>query len=219
MSQQTLSVKSREGIGRGHSRRLRAQGMIPAVIYGKSGNRNFSVAERDFRMLMREVSGGAALITLKNEDSGESLLSVVQATQRNSLTDRFEHIDFHEVTRGEKMTGHIPVHTTGEPVGVKVGGGVLDVVIHEVEIVCLPKDLPESIEIDVSGLDVGQAIHISELPALKGIEYHGDPSAVVVTIAGKTTEEEAAPAEEVAADSVEATSQKGDAEQDEKADS
>lgn len=212
MSQQTLSVKSREGIGRGPSRRLRAQGMIPAVIYGKSGTGNLSVSERDFRMLMREVSGGAAVISLKNADSGESTLSIVQSTQRNSLTDRFEHIDFLEVTKGEKMTGHIPVHTKGEPVGVRVGGGVLDLVIHEVEIVCLPKDLPESIEIDVSELNVGDAIHINELPALNGVEYHGESDAVVVTIAGKTTEEEAAPAEEVAADSVEATSQKGEAE-------
>lgn len=197
MSELTLSVKSREGIGRGHSRRLRAQGRIPAVIYGRSGTSALSVAERDFLMMMRKAAGGASLINLKDEESGKSQMSVIQGTQRNPITDRFEHIDFLEVSADHAITAHIPVHTAGEPIGVKTGGGILEVILHEVEVVCLPKDLPEEIHLDVAALVVGDAIHIRDLPALPGVTYHGDPDTVVVSVAEQyvdpSTETVAAP--------------------------
>lgn len=208
-----LSVTKREGVGRGLARRLRAQGQVPAVIYGRSGNQNLSVAERDFKMLMREVSGGAALIALTHND-GESTLSIVQDAQRNPLSDRFEHIDFLEVTQGVKMTASIPVHTHGEPVGVKNEGGILDVVLHELDVECFPKDLPESITLEVGDLKLGEALHVRDIPAIEGIEFLGDPEAVVALVAEQAEEEEA-PEEEVAADSVEATAQKSDKEEEE----
>lgn len=182
MKQETLTVTKREGKGRGVARRLRAQGKIPAVIYGKSGVRSLTVDERAFLMLMRKMGGTASLVTLQDEQ-GESVLSIIQDTQRNPRTDRFEHIDFHEVVRGERITTHIPVHTKGEAYGVKNEGGVLEIVLHEVEVSCLPKHLPEHIELDVAELHAGQAIHISDLPKLEGVTIHGDPQTVVVAVA------------------------------------
>lgn len=211
MSEQNLSVQKREGIGRGYSRRLRAQGRIPAVIYGASGSTSLSVGERDFLQLMRKTGGGASIVTLKF-DGGESLMSLVHDTQRNPRTDRFEHIDFLEVQAGHKITAHIPVHTKGEPFGVKNENGTLEIILHEVEVTCLPKDLPESITLDVSPLHAGEAIHIKDLPALPGVEFEGDPETVVVAVA-EQAEEEVASAEEVAADSVPASEVKADAEQ------
>ena len=180
MKQETLTVTKREGKGRGVARRLRAQGKIPAV---KSGASNLTVDEREFLLLMRKISGSASLVNLE-VDQGESKLSIIQDTQRNPRTDRFEHIDFHEVVRGEQITAHIPVHTKGEAYGVKNESGVLEIMLHEVEIACLPKHLPEYVELNITDLHAGQAIHISDLPEIEGVVYHGNPQTVVVAVAG-----------------------------------
>lgn len=188
MSEHILSVSTREGQGRGFSRRLRAQGSIPAVIYGKSGSQKLAVTEKDFMLLMREIRGAATIITLKS-DKGAKTSTLIQATQRNPRTDRFEHIDFLEVSADQPITAHIPVHTHGEAKGVKTGGGSLEVSLHEVEVSCLPGDLPEQIDLDVSGLEVGEMIHVSGLPAIKGVTYQGDPETVVVICNGQMAAE------------------------------
>jgi len=202
MKQATLTVTTREGTGRGAARRLRAQGKIPAVIYGKSGVRDLTVDEKDFHMLMRKISGTASLVTL-NDDKGGSVIALLQDTQRNPRTDRFEHIDFHEVVKGEKLTAHIPVHTKGEAYGVKNENGVLEIVLHEIEVICLPRQLPEDIELNVSDLHAGDAIHVSDLPKLEGVTYQHDPQSVVVAVTGATgaAEETDAVGEEEAAGS------------------
>jgi len=200
MQEHTLSVTIREGKGRGNSRRLRAQGIIPAVIYGQSGSQSLAVSESDFQVLMREIGGSAAIVTLENDKGGKTA-SLIQSTQRNPRNDRFEHIDFLELTAGHEITAHIPVHTHGTPVGVKTGGGTLEVALHEVEIKCLPKDLPEQIDLDVSKLEIGDMIHMSALPALEGVSYEGDPDTVVVmcsapNVTDESPEEETEEAEE-----------------------
>ncbi|QYY35257.1 50S ribosomal protein L25 [Ruficoccus sp. ZRK36] len=195
MSEHTLSVSKREGQGRGFSRRLRAQGSIPAVIYGKSGSEKLAVTEKDFMLLMREIGGSATIVTLE-DDKGGKTATLIQDTQRNPRTDRFEHIDFLEVSADQEITAQIPVHTHGEAVGVKTGGGSLEIALHEVEVSCLPKNLPEQIDLDVSGLDVGDMIHVSALPKLEGVTYQGDPETVVVMCNAPMAEE--APAEDEA---------------------
>ncbi|WP_309397616.1 50S ribosomal protein L25 [Cerasicoccus maritimus] len=194
MSEYLLSVQKREGIGRGNSRRLRAQGQIPAVIYGTSGNRNLAVAERDFHMLLREVAGSTAVITLKI-DENESINALIHETQRDPLTDRFRHIDFLEVVAGQLIHAHIPVHLKGESIGVK-NGGVLEHAIHEVQVHCMPRHIPEYVEIDISTLNVGDAIHLENLPTLEGVTYDGEPDMVIVSVgepakAERTATEEA----------------------------
>ncbi len=188
MQEHTLSVTIREGKGRGNSRRLRAQGIIPAVIYGQSGTQSLAVSESDFKMLMREIGGSTAVVTLENDKGGKTS-SLIQATQRNPRNDRFEHIDFLELTAGHEITAHIPVHTHGTPVGVKNGGGTLEITLHEVEIKCLPKNLPEQIDLDVSKLEIGDAIHVENLPTIEGVAYQGDPETVVVMCSAPTVEE------------------------------
>lgn len=188
MSEHTLTVTKREGKGRGFNRRLRAQGNIPAVIYGKNGPQSLVVTEKDFKMLMREIGGAATIVSL-DIDKGSKATTLIQATQRNPRTDRFEHIDFLEVSADQEITAQIPVHTLGEAIGVKVNNGNLEFIVHEVEVSCLPKDLPEEIEIDISKLDVGDAIHLSDFPALAGVEYQGDPETVIVMCSAQRVEE------------------------------
>lgn len=207
MAEHTLTVTTREGKGRGYSRRLRAQGSIPAVIYGKSGPQSLVVDEKDFRMLMRQTGGSATIVTLENK--GAKTDTLIQATQRNPRTDRFEHIDFLEVQADQAITAQIPVHTTGEAIGVKTENGNLEVVLHDIEVACLPKDLPEQIELDVSELHVGDSIHISSLPQLEGVTYHGDPESVVVMCSAQMSEEAAEPTE-VTAENVPAEGEEGE---------
>lgn len=199
MSEHILSVSTREGQGRGFARRLRAQGSIPAVIYGKSGSNKLAVTEKDFLLLMREIGGSATIVTLENDKGGKTT-TLIQAVQRNPRTDRFEHIDFLEVSANQTITAHIPVHTHGEAKGVKTGGGSLEISLHEVEVSCLPKDLPEQIDLDVSGLDIGDTIHVAGLPEIKGVTYQGDPETVVVICNAPMAEEstESAEGEETA---------------------
>ncbi|MEO0793931.1 MAG: 50S ribosomal protein L25 [Verrucomicrobiota bacterium] len=204
MSEHLLSVKKREGIGRGHSRRLRAQGFIPAVIYGKSGNSALAVSERDFKMMMREVAGTAAVITLEDGDKYR-IDALVHEMQRDPITDRFRHIDFLEVVKGQTISAHIPVHITGEPVGVKTEGGVLEVPVHELSVHCLPRNLPESIDIDVSNLGAGQAVHLRDVEVPEGVSFDGEPDMVIVAVGSSAKSKSDSDDDEAEASSEETT--------------
>lgn len=203
----SLKISSREKTGRGVARRLRAEGRIPAALYGQGNSRSISISATDFRTLNREIGGGAAVVELKDEQ-GETALSLVQEIQRDAVKDFINHIDFQEIERGHAFTTNIPVYLVGEAdcFGVKNEGGVIDHKSHEVEIRCRPSKLPDHIEVDVSELEVGGAIHISDLPALEAVEYLNEPAQVVVscqppTVAAEPSED----AEEVPADEVPST--------------
>lgn len=214
MNKPELTVSTREGKGRGYARRLRAQGRIPAVIYGRNGSTSLSLAERDFLALMRRTGGAATVITLVDEKQAQRM-SVIQAMQRDSITDRFKHVDFFEVSADHLMTASIHVHTIGEAKGVKTDGGVLDISMHELEVSCLPADLPEFIEIDVSHLAVGDAVHIREIKEIPGVTFLDDANAVVVSCVHGMTEADLEPSEvtaetEVTEEAGEAKSESGD---------
>jgi len=117
-------------------------------------------------------------------------MSLIQDVQRNAITDQFMHIDFLEVSADHAITAHIPVHTHGTPVGVSSEGGVLDVQLHEVEVRCLPKNLPHQIDVDVTELKIGDLIHLKNLPAMEGVEIIGDEETTVVSVAHPIVEEE-----------------------------
>ena len=208
MQQYTLKVNSREGTGRGKARRLRANGEIPASLYGQGNARSITVSAVDFRDLNRNIGGGAALVELTDE-KGESALCLVQDVQYHAVKSTIDHIDFQEVERGHAFTTNIPVYLVGEADchGVKNDGGVLDHKLHELEIRCRPSKLPDHVNADVTALNVGEAFHISDLPVLEDVEYLGEPEQVVVsvqhpTVAEATTDEDV---EEVAADEVPAS--------------
>ncbi|MFO8026887.1 MAG: 50S ribosomal protein L25 [Opitutales bacterium] len=204
----SLKISSRENTGRGVARRLRAEGRIPAALYGQGNARSISVSAIDFRNLNREIGGGAAVVELEDE-KGETALSLVQEIQRDAVKDFINHIDFQEIERGHSFTTQIPVYLVGEAdcVGVKNTGGVIDHKSLEVEIRCRPSKLPDHVEVDVSELEVGEAIHISDLPALEAVEYLGEPAQVIVSCQHPTVAAEPSEGaeEEVAADEVPST--------------
>jgi large subunit ribosomal protein L25 len=193
MKKYQLTVTPREGTGRSASRRLRKAQKIPAILYGKHTKpETLSVAAPEFTKLLKEIAGGAALVELKREQAGAAALSVLQEIQRDPITDRYLHIDLQEVKENEKMVINVTVHTTGESTGVKNEGGILDVASHRLLIRCLPKDLPTFIEVDVTDLAVGEALHVSDLKPIPGVEFLGDKNQAVVLCVEPPAEEVAA---------------------------
>jgi large subunit ribosomal protein L25 len=181
MSDLTLSVTKREGFGRGISRRLRAQGKVPAVLYGKEGEATHcQVDDRAFRLLLREIGGRATVITLDNE--GTETPAVIQQTQRNPLTDKFEHVDFMVIEDGRPLTYKVPIKVKGEAYGVRNEKGVLNMMVRTLDVRCQPKDLPEWIEIDVTDLKKSEGIQIGKLTPPEGCKFTGRPDVVVVIV-------------------------------------
>ncbi len=202
MKQLKLKVANRQETGRRQARRLRAQGRIPGVIYGKAGSRALTIEEHELRQLLRQMSGGAAIVEVE-DNAGHKVISIVQEVMRDAVTDRLTHVDLHEISANEKMRATVPVHLVGESVGVKDESGVIEFFTHQLEVRCLPKNLPEYIEVNISGLHVGESVHISNLLHLEGVEFMADKETTVVACAEPalevpTTEGEAAKSAEPA---------------------
>lgn len=180
MKELTLNVQKREAAGRGSSRRLRAAGRIPAIVYGKSGNASLSVSESDFKKLYLDIAGSAAFVHIDDGDTKKK--TIIKDAQLDAISRRFLHVDFNEVDDNTIMTVEVPVRTVGTAFGVKTEGGVLDVSVKNITIRCNPSDLPEAIEVDITELKKGETLHRSQLPALDGVKYPGDPASVILAI-------------------------------------
>jgi large subunit ribosomal protein L25 len=178
----TLKVATRAQTGRSASRRLRKGNCIPAILYGKHSNpEKLSIDGPEFTRLLKTVAGRALLIELSRDDKPEKALSFLQEIQRDPMTDRYLHVDLHEVKPEEKFEIRVPVRVTGESFGVKNQSGVLEIASHLLRIRCLPKDLPEAIEVDVTPLNVGQTIKIGELKPVPGVAFLDDKGQPVVS--------------------------------------
>ena len=181
-TQLTLNVTPRAQTGRSASRRLRKVNRIPAILYGKHANpEKLSVEVPEFVRLIKAVAGRAVLIELQREDKPDRALSFLQEVQRDPLTDRYLHVDLHEVKADEKFEIRVAVRIVGESSGVKNQGGVLETPTQLVRIRCLPKDLPPVIEVDVTELKIGDTLHVGELKALAGVEFLDNKNQPVVS--------------------------------------
>ncbi len=179
MKDYTLKVSLREQTGRGPARRLRKSGQIPAVLYGRSGNKSLSLDRTEFLDLWNEVRGSTSLIQLV-EESGEEVRGLVQDYQRNPITDIFEHIDFKEIPAGVEMQARVRVHVVGEAIGVKSELGLLDIHLHEIGVKCFPRDLPRFVEVDVTDLHAGGSIRVSDLTAVENVAFTDDSDMAII---------------------------------------
>ncbi len=171
-TQLSLNVMPRAQTGRGASRRLRKTDRIPAILYGKHSNpEKLSIEGTEFVRLLKAVAGRALLIELKHAERAEKPLSFLQEIQRDPITDRFLHVDLHEVKADEKFEIRVPVHLVGESFGAKNQSGVLEINTHTLRIRCLPRDLPAAVEVDVTPLKVGETIKVGELKPVPGVEF------------------------------------------------
>ena len=172
MSQQfKLNVSPRAQTGRSASRRLRKANRVPAILYGKhTSPESLSVEVPEFTRLIKAVAGRAVLVELERADKSDKALSFLQEVQRDPITDKYVHIDFQEVKANEKFEIRVVVRLVGESFGVKNQSGVLEMNTQQLRVRCLPKDLPESIIVDVTELKVGETIKVGELKAIPGVE-------------------------------------------------
>jgi len=179
MSKVVLQAKSREKLGSAESRRIRKSGRIPAVIYGRSGAA-VSI-DLDSVEFIQSTKGISESTIVKVEVSGKSYDAFVKDTQRNIIDGKILHIDFYEVESGIALRAKVSLHLHGNPIGVREGG-MLENPVHEIEIECLPKDLPEKIEIDISGLKVNQSLHVRDVPLAAGVKLLSNPDQVVALV-------------------------------------
>ncbi|MDR1528705.1 MAG: 50S ribosomal protein L25 [Puniceicoccales bacterium] len=188
MKRLKLLVAKRHEFGRGSMKRLRTSGKVPAVVYGHSGTTALTVDEKELRALLKEKGHSASLIDI--EIKGDSVhLSDIADIQRDPVTDKFLHIDFHEVSQSEKMTTVVPLEFFGEAVGVKQNGGILDITRHEVTVRCLPADLPSSIRVDIGSLGIGTIVHLSDLVVPSVVELIGDQASPIISCNAVVAEE------------------------------
>jgi len=191
MKSVALTAHPRTVAKRNKVKKLRASGRIPAVIYGRHNKpESLELIAKEFKNLLHQGHSEHLLIDLTVAGSAKRL-ALLQEVQHHALSRQVLHVDFHEVKENEKVIITVETEAIGVSVGVKAGGGVLEHVLHRVKVRALPKDLPEVVEIDVTALEIGKAIHIGEIKAPPGVEILGDKGLPVFSVAAPLTEEQA----------------------------
>jgi large subunit ribosomal protein L25 len=190
MKSVSLTAYPRALIKRTRVKKLRATGRVPAVIYGRQTTpQNLEITLRDLENLIHHSASENILVDLAVEgDARPKRLALVQEVQHHALSGKVLHVDLHEVSETEKVTITVPVESTGEAVGVKTGGGVLEHVLFKLKVRALPKDLPEVILVDVSHLEIGKAVHIGDIQPPANVEILGDKHISVLAVAAPITE-------------------------------
>ncbi len=198
---QTLEATTRKRTGSGVLKQMRRDGDLPSVVYGKgSENLNIKVSTKALTDMLAQSSSTSILIDLEI-DGGKAQTAFLQSTQYNALTGSLVHADFLAVTEGMKISATIPVEVHGEPVGVKAGG-LIEQLIRDLEISCSPKDLPERIEANIEHLEVGDSLTIGELDIPAGVEV-SLASDVLVAIVNESRATKSGDDEEEAAEGAE----------------
>ena len=185
-----IAVQARKEFGKCASRRARKAGMIPAVVYSKGKEAKSIMVDADAWKVL--AGHHVQMVTLVDGAAKSSAL--VKEVQFNHLKNYVQHIDFQEVDVNADLTAMVPVHAHGECIGVN-HGGILEFELHEIEVICHPDHLPESIAAEVSSLDIGDQLHVKDLVMPEGVRTDADPEAVVAHVV-RPKEEAEAPAEE-----------------------
>ena len=205
MKEIVLAAEMRPGVGKGPARQARRDGSVPAVIYGpESEPRAIAVNQKALKAAIRSVSGASTLMDL--EIDGKTNKVIMREVQRDPVTSDIIHVDFHAVSMSKPINVAIQIRVVGSAIGVKRDGGILQINMRDLEVLCLPDQIPGHIEVDVSELAIGDSIHVEDLTLPEDINVVADSSRTVLVIGAPTvvkvdepTEEELAAAEAEAA--------------------
>jgi len=190
--EKTLVGYDRKDLRKGITKQLRREGLIPAVIYGKNESKAVSIVAKEFNKKFHHISENT-LITIKIGRKKHDVL--IKDYQENHLKNYMVHIDFYEVEQGKLLRTNIPVHLEGDAKGVREGG-LLEQTLHEIEVECTPKDIPEVFTLNIDGLETGESMHVDALEVTEGVRIITPEDATIVTITAPREE----PAEEEAAE-------------------
>jgi large subunit ribosomal protein L25 len=194
-----LKTNIRGTVGNGPARRLRQAGQIPAVLYGpKTESVLLSVNKSDLDLALKKGRSGQIILNLVVQDNGETYTrpAMIKELQLHPVSRNYLHIDFYEINLDRKITLGIPIVTVGSSVGVE-RGGILQIIRRELEVECLPFEVPESIEIDITDLDMGDSIHLKDISMDGEVELLGESNLTVLTVLSPKLEEEPEEEEEL----------------------
>lgn len=196
MAQQVrLTVQKRIEIGRNAVKKVKAAGFVPGILYGpRQEPVPLKLSSRELKSALAHAASENIIVELDFQESqGEGpVLALIQEVQHHPLKRELVHIDFQAVSATEKVTAEVPIEAVGEPVGVKTRGGLLEHTLRSLEVECLPRDLPSSIRVDVSGLDIGSSLHVRELPLPAGVSSVTDGDLTVFSVLESRVEQEGA---------------------------
>jgi large subunit ribosomal protein L25 len=195
MELRELTVERRDTAGKGAAKRLRRQGLVPAILYGaRTEPLPLSVAPRDLQRVLHARAGGSVLVSLRLPGENEGRAAVVRDLQFDPVRETLLHVDLQAVRMDEEITVEVPIRVVGEAAGVKEQSGVLAVLLRTVEVACLPTAIPDRIDVDVSALRIHDVITVGSLQLPPGIRVTLAAGQAVVTVSPPMAEEVAAPA-------------------------
>jgi len=198
MQMQELTIKRRVETGKQVAKRLRRAGAVPAVLYGGTRPEAITVDPKSVLRIIHGHAGSTQLLTLTFEGGDGSRLAIIRDLQFDPVSERLLHVDLQEVTADRAITVRVAVRPVGEAAGVRDQKGILNLVLHELDISCLPTLIPERIDADVAALMIGDVLTVAELQAPECVRILNDPGQAVVTVAPPMAEEVVAPVAPVA---------------------
>lgn len=191
---QILKAHTRKRSGSGALKQLRREGLIPAIVYGKGlENINLRLNRKAVNEVLSASASEQILVTLEIEDIKENRLALIQDVQHDALSGTILHMDFHAVREDEIIHAHVPIELVGDAAGVRAGG-FLEFLLHSLDITCLPKDLPEIIPVDISGVNIGDAIQVRNIALPEGVKATTDGDVNIVHVVEMRVSEEPAAA-------------------------
>jgi large subunit ribosomal protein L25 len=194
MDVRELTIKKREATGKEAAKRLRRAGLIPAVLYGVSAPETLTLDARDVLRVIHGREGSTTLLNLKSEEGGgNARTAIIREIQFDPVTEWVIHVDLQEVSMDRAITVGVPVQARGEAAGVKDQSGILQLILREVQVSCLPGLIPERITADVSGLKIGDVLTVAMLVPPEEVRILNDPGQAVATVSPPMAEEVAAP--------------------------
>ena len=191
MAMAELTIKRREGTGKEVAKRLRRAGAVPAILYGGTKTEPVTVDPKAVLRMIHGHEGTTQLLTLKfeGEAGNGARLAIIRALQFDPVSEQLLHVDLQEVSADRAITVRVTVRPVGEAAGVRDQKGILNLVLHELEVSCLPTAIPQRIEADVSALMIGDVLTVAELHAPEGVRILNDPGQAVATVAPPMAEE------------------------------
>ena len=198
MATASLAGETRTETGKGVARKLRAAGRVPAVVYGHAREpQALSLTTRELEKLLSTISTGSTVVELTL--GGSTTKTLIREVQRHPFKKQILHVDFQELVAGEKVSVEIPLVFVGVPEGVRLSGAILEQILHTIEVLVDPSNIPNHIDVDVTNLAMGHSLHVRELTLPAGLEVLSDEDATVCAVAAPRAAVEETPAEGVEA--------------------
>jgi large subunit ribosomal protein L25 len=192
MERQQLAIMPREGKGKQAAKRLRREGRVPAILYGGKTPQSISVDPKAVLKMIHGHEGSTQLLDLMENGGTPTRMAIIRDMQFDPVSEDLLHVDLQEVSADRAINVSIAIHPVGEAIGVRDTKGILNLVLHEIHISCLPTNIPQRIDADVTNLAIGDVLTVSDLVVPEGVRILNDPGQAVVTVSPPMAEEEAA---------------------------